>query len=270
MDELFKDSLVYYMLENEQQKTEFIELCKQIYLTIQTRYADNIGILKYADKTGFSVPSVLKIMQQKSTNTDISDLSTWNMDVMFNRNNPKNLTAKIKAISELRETGLGTDDKSAPFNPELVAKMLIQWVKGDKINTISSTHPHFVNTDTDKQLTEFVTYINQLRFKASWGLSALEGIVKGNENEMKDSYIPSYVYYGVDNSNALAMRMLGIPRSLSSSLSNIISGNISEYSFSKLRNIIRTLSLKDWDNFKPKNSNLTGDEWKHIVSILMR
>ena len=180
------------------------------------------------------------------------------------------LGAKIKAISELRETGLGTDDKSAPFNPELVAKMLIQWVKGDKINTISSTHPHFVNTDTDKQLTEFVTYINQLRFKASWGLSALEGIVKGNENEMKDSYIPSYVYYGVDNSNALAMRMLGIPRSLSSSLSNIISGNISEYSFSKLRNIIRTLSLKDWDNFKPKNSNLTGDEWKHIVSILMR
>ena len=270
LDELFKDSLVYYMLENEQQKNEFIELCKQIYLTIQTKYADNIGILKYADKTGFSVPSVLKIMRQKSTNSDIADLNTWNTDVMFDRNNPINLTAKIKAISELRETGLGTDDKNAPFNPELVARMLIQWVKGDKINTISTTHPHFNNEDTNKRLTEFVTYINQLRFKASWGLSALEGIVKGNEDEMKDSYIPSYVYYRVDNSNALAMRMLGIPRSMSSSLSNVISGNISEYSFSKLRNIVQSLSLNDWDNLKPQQSKLSGEEWKYIVNLLMR
>lgn len=267
LDELFKDSLVYYMLENEQQKNEFIELCKQIYLTIQTKYADNIGILKYADKTGFSIPSVLKIMQQKSTN---ADLNTWNTDVMFDRNNPINLTAKIKAISELRETGLGTDDKSAPFNPELVARILIQWVKGDKINTISTTHPHFISEDTNKRLTEFVTYINQLRFKASWGLSALEGIVKGNEDEMKDSYIPSYVYYGVDSSNALAMRMLGIPRSMSSSLSNVISGNISEYSFSKLRNIIQSLSLNDWDSLKPQQSRLSGEEWKYIVNLLMR
>lgn len=270
LDELFKDSLVYYMLENEQQKNEFIELCKQIYLTIQTKYADNIGILKYADKTGFSIPSVLKIMQQKSTNADIADLNTWNTDVMFDRNNPINLTAKIKAISELRETGLGTDDKSAPFNPELVARILIQWVKGDKINTISTTHPHFISEDTNKRLTEFVTYINQLRFKASWGLSALEGIVKGNEDEMKDSYIPSYVYYGVDSSNALAMRMLGIPRSMSSSLSNIISGNISEYSFSKLRNIIQSFSLNDWDSLKPQQSRLSGEEWKYIVNLLMR
>ena len=270
IDDLFKDSLAYYMIENEQQKIEFIELCKQIYLTIQTRYEDNIGILTYADRTGFSVPSVLKIMRQKSTNADISDLNTWNMDVMFNRYNPTSLTAKIKAISELRETGLGTDDKNAPFNPELVAKMLTQWVKGDKINTISSTHPHFVNEDASKRLTEFVTYINQLRFKASWGLSALEGIVKGNNDDMKDSYIPSYVYYGVDNNNALAMRMLGIPRSLSSSLSNIITGTISEYSFSKLRNIINSLSLNDWDSLKPKQSKLSGEEWKYIVNLLMK
>ena len=121
-----------------------------------------------------------------------------------------------------------------------------------------------------KCLKKIQIIINQLRFKASWGLSALEGIVKGNEDEMKDSYIPSYVYYGVDNSNALAMRMLGIPRSMSSSLSNVISGSISEYSFSKLRNIIQSLSLNDWDNLKPQQSKLSGEEWKYIINLLMR
>ena len=270
IDDLFKDSLVYFMLDNEQQRNKFIDLCKQIYLTIQARYANNIGVLKYADKTGFSVRSVLKIMHQKATNPAIADLDTWNVNVMFNRRNAENLTEKIKAISELRETGLGTDDTTAPFNPELVAKMIIRWVKGDKINAISSIHPHFIDNDADKRLTQFVSYMNQLRFKASWGLSALEGIVKGNEDEMKDSYIPSYVYYGVDNNPALAMRMLGIPRSLSLSLSQIITGSISDYSFTKLRNIINSLSLNDWDSLKPTRSKLSGEEWKYIVSILMK
>lgn len=270
IDDLFKDSLVYFMLDNERQRNKFIDLCRQIYLTIQSRYANNIGALKYADKTGFSVPSVLQIMHQKASNPAISDLDTWTVNVMFNRRNPDNLTEKIKAISELRETGLGTDDKSAPFNPELVAKMIIRWVKGDKINAISSIHPHFADNDADIRLTDFVTYMNQLRFKASWGLSALEGIVKGNENEMKDSYIPSYVYYGVDNNPSLAMRMLGIPRSLSLSLSQIITQPISQYSFSRLRKMINSLTFENWDSLKPKNSKLTGDEWKHIVSILMK
>ncbi len=270
IDDLFKDSLVYFMLENDRQRSKFIDLCRQIYLTIQSRYANNIGALKYADKTGFSVPSVLHIMHQKASNPAISDLDTWTVNVMFNRRNPNNLVEKIKAISELRETGLGTDDKAAPFNPELVAKMIIRWVKGDKINTISSIHPHFADNDADIRLTEFVSYMNQLRFKASWGLSALEGIVKGNENEMKDSYIPSFVYYGVDNNPSLAMRMLGIPRSLSLSLSQIITQPISQYSFSKLRKMINSLSLKNWDDLKPKHSKLSGNEWKHIVSILMK
>lgn len=270
MDDLFKDSLVYFMLDNDRQRSKFIDLCRQIYLTIQSRYANNIGALKYADKTGFSVPSVLQIMHQKATNPAIADLDTWTVNVMFNRRNPNNLTEKIKAISELRETGLGTDDKAAPFNPELVAKMIIRWVKGDKINAISSIHPHFAADDADIRLTDFVSYMNQLRFKASWGLSALEGIVKGNENEMRDSYIPSYVYYGVDNNPSLAMRMLGIPRSLSLSLSQIITQPISQYSFSKLRKMINSLSLENWNELKPKHSKLTGDEWKHIVSILMK
>lgn len=270
IDDLFKDSLVYFMLENDQQRSRFIDLCRQIYLSIQSRYADKIGALKYADKTGFSVPSVLQIMHQKASNPAISDLDTWTVNVMFNRKNPNNLTEKIKAISELRETGLGTDDKIAPFNPELVAKMIIRWVKGDKINAISSIHPHFAAHDIDIRLTDFISYMNQLRFKASWGLSALEGIVKGNENEMRDSYIPSYVYYGVDNNPSLAMRMLGIPRSLSLSLSQIITQPISQYSFSKLRKMINSLSLENWNELKPKHSKLTGDEWKYIVNILMK
>ena len=119
-------------------------------------------------------------------------------------------------------------------------------------------------------MTQFMKKMNDIRFKTSWGLSALEGIVKGNQDEIQDSYIPSLVYYGVDSEKPLALRMLGIPRSLSFSLANIIDGDLKNFSYSSLRKKIKELSASDWDNFKPKKSNLTGDEWRRIVEILMK
>lgn len=180
------------------------------------------------------------------------------------------LQKKIKVIATLKETNLGTDSKEAPFSPELIAKMVTAWVKGDKLNSISLIHPNYKTLKDDERMTEFMKKMNDIRFKTSWGLSALEGIVKGNQDEIQDSYIPSLVYYGVDSEKPLALRMLGIPRSLSFSLANIIDGDLKNFSYSSLRKKIKELSASDWDNFKPKKSNLTGDEWRRIVEILMK
>lgn len=268
VEDLFKDTFIYSQLSIAQQ-ADFIGLCKKIYQTIEAKYSSQTGLLSFADKTGFSVPSVLKIMREKSQNILISDLDSWKPENLFDRKDSSNLTEKIRVVATLPETGLGTDSKQAPFNPEVVAKVLISWVHGDKLNSISSIHPSFKDDDITSQITGFVNYMNGARFKASWGLSALEGIVKGVENDVKDSYIPSFVYYGVDDKKALALRMIGIPRSLSPSLSQAITDDVSKYSFVKLRKTISDLPLSDWDALSPTNSRLSGEEWKRIVSILM-
>lgn len=268
VEDLFKDTFIYSKLSLTEQ-AEFIELCKKIYQTIEAKYSSQTGLLSFADKTGFSVPSVLKIMREKSQNILISDLDSWKPENLFDRGDSSNLTEKIRVVAALRETNLGTDSKNAPFNPEIVAKLLIAWVHGDKLNSISSIHPSFQNDDITSQITSFVSYMNSARFKASWGLSALEGIVKGVEEDVKDSYVPSFVYYGVDDKKALALRMIGIPRSLSPSLSQAITDDVSKYSFAKLRKTISDLPLRDWDALSPSNSKLSGEEWKRIVSILI-
>lgn len=270
VEDMFKDSLQYYLLENEEQKEKFVQLCKSIYQSIELKYGGTLGALQFADKTGFSVPSVLKIMREKSQNNIIANLAGWQPNVMFNRSDNSNLTEKIKVIATLKETNLGTDSKEAPFSPEQIAKMVIAWVKGDKLNAISLIHPHYKTLKDDERMTEFMKKMNDIRFKTSWGLSALEGIIKGNQDEIQDSYIPSLVYYGVDSEKPLALRMLGIPRSLSFSLANIIDGDLKSFSFSSLREKINGLSESDWDNYKPKKSNLTGNEWRKIVKILMK
>ena len=270
VEDLFKDSLAYTLLD-ESNKTAFIDLCRRIYLTIQSDFSEQRGVLKFADKTGFSVPSVLSIMHSKANVPEIADLNSWNADVMFDYRNINSLTEKIRVVAALKETHLGTDSNRAPFNPKLVSEVLIRWVSGDKLGTMSNMHPSFSDEENASQrISEFVRYMNDMRFKASWGLSALEGIVRGNVDELKDSYIPSYVYYGVKDPKSLAMRMLGVPRSLSVSLSQVIEGDVNEYSFSRLRKIMAEMPNNDWDAYRPQGSSLSGEEWKRIVTILMK
>jgi hypothetical protein len=270
IEDLFKDSFEYYKLDSYDKKEKFIQVCKSIYTYLQDKYGEKIGVLSFADKTGFSVPSVLNVMRQKSLNPNISDLNSWNPNSIFDRNNPNNLTEKIEVIATLRETRIGSDSDKAPFNPEIIANILISWVNGDNFETMSKIHPLYNSFSDNERINEFVFKMNDIRFKSSWGLSALEGIVKGDETEIKDTYVPSYAYYGVNNEKSLALRMIGIPRGLSSSLSQIIEKDISSYSLNGIRKIIKGLGNSDWDNLKPEKSSLTGEEWKRISEILIK
>lgn len=274
IEDLFKDSLEYYLLDTPEKKEKFISICKSIYLHIQSKYQSQGGALTFADKTGFSVPSVLRVMTAASQNPHISDLSSWSKEQLFNNQKPDNLAEKIRVIAALRETKLGIESSINPFNAELYAKIIIDWVKGQKLGNISDLHPAYNSqgkdeNETERRMTEFVKKMNDIRFKASWGLSALEGIVRGNE-DIKDSHIPSLVYFGVDNEEALAFRMIGAPRVLSFSLQNILDKNLNEYSYKSLRNRVNSLTNSDWDGLKPSNSSLSGMEWKRITEILIR
>ena len=274
IEDLFKDSLEYYLLDTPEKKEKFISICKSIYLHIQSKYQSQGGALTFADKTGFSVPSVLRVMTAASQNPHINDLSSWSKEQLFNNQKPDNLAEKIRVIAALRETKLGIESSNNPFNAELYAKIIIDWVKGQKLGNISDLHPAYNSqgkdeNETERRMTEFVKKMNDIRFKASWGLSALEGIVRGNE-DIKDSHIPSLVYFGVDNEEALAFRMIGAPRVLSFSLQNILDKNLNEYSYKSLRNRVNSLTNSDWDGLKPSNSSLSGMEWKRITEILIR
>ncbi|GHV56171.1 hypothetical protein FACS1894182_02190 [Bacteroidia bacterium] len=213
-------------------------------------------------------------MSAASKNPTIRDLNNWTKESLFNKHSSTNLAEKISVIAALKETQLGIENSTLPFNPDLYAKIVINWVKGEKLVNIADLHPTYKMQNDDKKdeknITDFVKKMNDIRFKTSWGLSALEGIVRGNQDEINDSFIPSLVYFGVDNEKSLALRMIGVPRSLSASLKNMLDDTLNQYSFNRLRNKVKTMSNSDWDNFKPSNSTLNGMEWKRISEILVK
>ncbi|MDL5247126.1 DEAD/DEAH box helicase [Leptospira weilii] len=268
VEDLFKDSLGYFQLTSKEQKDKFIQVCKSIYQLLQTKF--NKGTMAYADKTGFSVPSVLEIMRSENKNNpSIASAESWKPENLFNYNN-NFMTEKIKVIAKLKETQLGTDSQSSEFNPEAVAKVLISWVKGDQLYDVSSYHPTFSAKQNDAdRINSFIKYINSARFKASWGLSALEGIINSKGDEIENnSYVPSLVYYGVDSKESLLMRMVGVPRRLAKSMSKIIENE--NPSLTQIRTKIKNLQNNDWDSLKPSNSLLSGMEWKRLTEILVR
>lgn len=64
--------------------------------------------------------------------------------------------------------------------------------------------------------------------------------------------------------------MIGIPRGVSTSLSQALTDDISTYSYKRIRQTINDLPLRDWDALIPQNSMLSGAEWKRIIDILMK
>jgi hypothetical protein len=268
IEELFKDSLGYFMLDQDG-KNKFISICRTLYTDMQIRLKP--GVLKFADKTGFCIPSVLSIMYAKSSDPAISNTETWMPENLFNTSNDF-LTKKIDVIGKLREVKLGTESASSPFNPELIANIITGWVNGENVSKLSSIHPYYKNeTDNGKRMNEFVKYLSSTLFKSSWGLSALEGIVRSNNEDIaENSHIPSMVYYGVNSKNAVAMRMMGAPRSIANNIAEVAFDNKEPSSFNDVRKRIISLSNAEWEAIKPKHSSLSGEEWKTITNILMK
>lgn len=266
IEEIFRDSYGFYSLKSEEEKAKFINICRAIYADLNVRISK--GTLSLADKTGFSVPSIIEIMKAKKEEPQIASAESWESKNLFNNKNDF-LASKISVIAKLREVQLGTESGQSPFNPEQVAKILIGWVQGEKLDTLSKMHPHFKGQEQGDRMNDFVTYLSGATFKSAWGLSVLEGIVKNEGPSSVSSYIPSMVYYGVNTPRAVTMRMIGAPRIISDRLANLIVKEDSQESLVVYRKKVASLPNSDWESITPSGSKLSGAEWKEITGVLV-
>ena len=267
LEDLFRDSFGYQEL-NAAERIRFIEICRTLYNDLQAKFSR--GPLKFADSTGFSVPSVIAVMQESRGRPNIANPNSWEPAILFGADSQL-LKEKIEVIAKMREVQLGTESDRSAFNADLVARILIGWVNGKSIDELSKIHYTFSSIDDDyKRINDFIKYLTGATFKSSWGLSALEGIVKARGDELGDeSHIPSMVYFGVKSPKAISMRMLGVPRKVAENIANAVyQGSDRDYSYSQLRGALNSLSDNDWAAITPSGSRLEPEEWKEITKML--
>ena len=156
VEDLLRASLIYHQASKADagSASALVTLCRAYINSMKGR--DNI--LKLADSTGFSTPSVLKLLVDKSNRSGFSRLEEWKPERLFG-SDVMPLADRVAAVAELPEMKLGQSDVGQ-FNPQLVAEILRDWVRGDSLDLLASKHWRTRESDPDKRPARFSRHIS--------------------------------------------------------------------------------------------------------------
>lgn len=224
--------------------------------------------IKLVDATGFSLQSVKQLLA--GANAENIGIDNWNEATLFNESSDdlRRMLGVLLKIPELRENFEAVISKTPSQDGSSVSLIIKDWVNGDSIVSIANKYFKEEGDSTDKALTKCCQNLfGKINQTASWGLSALLSSTIGEveEDEFKKlSNLPAQVYYGVNNDNAMMLRLLGVPRLASTELSAVLT-NIKDESVSSVRAKLRTDGQDIW---RQAMGNEKGETYYKVWSIL--
>lgn len=242
VEDIVRGSLVYHQLLNVGKESSAKKL-----INITRLYQNHISqdlkkkkLMKSIDGSGLSSVSMKYL---------IGNMSKLNIEFDINKifnYEDTSLEEYINLINNIPEINLGIYKQGGNFNSKLVSDITKDWVTGKSLREIAEKHIIFKET-IDEKIQHCGKYIyGTLTNNLSWGLAALlraNGIVNDTEQTVSDnSLIPSYIYFGVNNKEAAALAMLGLPRFVASKLGKLWRSHYGDYEISKIN------ELKSWIN----------------------
>jgi len=204
--------------------------------------------LKLVDSTGFSLQSIKSAMIAAGEEGIGKDV--WNAETLFDKKSDtlKKMMGVLLKVPELREKLAEVTGTDGP-NGEKLALILKDWVKGDSIPDIAERHFSKEGRDGKDALTICgQNLFGRLTQTAAWGLGALLSItgsdIPEDERQVLNN-LASQVYYGVSDENAIALRLLGIPRMAAGPLA-VQLRNESHRPLIEVRDMLRKADANFW------------------------
>lgn len=204
--------------------------------------------LKLVDSTGFSLQSIKTVMtHQGSLGPD-----SWDGDRLFRDGDRtlQDMMGVLLRVPELRENlNAVTGGQSSDGNK--LALIVKDWVNGEEISTIADRHFKKEGMDDMTALTKCgQNLFGKLTQTSSWGLGALLAITASSlpdEERSQLANLPSRVFYGVSTDEAIALRLLGVPRRAAPALARSLNLRRDE-ALPSIRQRLAALSEQDWNS----------------------
>ena len=220
--------------------------------------------LKLVDSTGFSLQSIKTVMtHQGSLGPD-----SWNGDRLFRDGDRtlQDMMGVLLRVPELRENlNAVTGGQSSDGNK--LARIIKDWVNGEEISTIAERYFKKEGMDDTTALTKCgQNLFGKLTQTSSWGLGALLAITASglpDEERSQLSNLPSRVFYGVATDEAIALRLLGVPRRAAMPLARSLNLQ-SEDSLPSIRQRLTSLSEQDWNT----SVGASGGVYRRVWQIM--
>lgn len=241
------------------------------------RYVSTLSLAdaKRADETGFSSISVRQMIGRlASSNISPQD---WQRNQLFSENNQtmQNLVGIMLNTYEIKKSIQDLNEGGQPLDRTSVARLIIDWVNGKNLASIASRmYPDTETTIAIQKATRALYKI--VANSATWGLSALQkmptsGVDWENMSEIekkKMANLPAYLHYGVNTDEGVLMRKNNVPRSIANRLGELYNASVNGEIFSQpsdaVNNWISEQSTETWNNVKPIDSRLSGEDYKRI------
>jgi len=204
--------------------------------------------LKLVDSTGFSLQSIRTVLSA-ATNEGIRG-ETWNAESLFSQNDRdlQNMMGVLLKVPELRENLKAVTGGEQP-DGEKLALIVKDWVNGVSVPDIASRYFIDEGGDVTRAMTKCgQNLFGKLTQTAAWGLGALLSITANAlpEEQLRSlSNLPSRVYYGVNDDAAIALRLLGVPRTAATKLGQTM-GKVLDEPLTTVRGRLRRMDEADW------------------------
>ena len=221
-------------------------------LTSIHAYVDEISKpgqpLKLVDSTGFSLQSIKSAMK-KASEEGIGK-NAWDAETMFTAESDtlKKMMGVLLKVPELRENLEAVTGSSAP-NGNKLALIVKDWVNGDELPEIAQKYFSDGRDETESLTNCGKNLFGKLTQTTAWGMGALLSITGGDmpeEERQALNNIASKIYYGVSDDEAIALRLLGVPRSAANPMAAQLKG-INQRPLVDVREELRSQDTSVWN-----------------------
>ena len=212
--------------------------------------------LGLVDATGFSWESVNNTLARLGREKLSDDV--WSPELFAHRRDDlRKMMGLLLEIPELRESLEAVTGGTRPDGDKL-ARIVCAWVQGRPLTEMAVDFfrgPGGGDTATDRvtAMTKCCQSVfGRLTQTASWGLSALQTLTLGNafdelspDEQRSLRNLPARVYYGVNSDEAVALRLLGVPRAAAPALAKGLSIRADE-PLHRIRGRLRAADAGEW------------------------
>ncbi len=236
------------------------------------RIKDKGKQLKLVDATGFSWESVFNTLRRLGEAKITNEM--WSPELFSSRRTDlQQIMGVLLEVPELR-TQLKKVTGGRWTGGDGLARIISDWVQGRPLPEIAREHFKKQGKDSDsvKVMTQCCRDIfGRITQTASWGLAALQSLTFNDdqfesmpEDEQRTfRNLPARVYYGVNSDEAVALRLLGVPRTAATPLAATLDVAPNE-SLNVTREKLRTATADTWRRALGKR----GKSYHRVWSII--
>lgn len=233
--------------------------------------------LKLVDATGFSWESVSNTLVRLHQENLTSEV--WSPELFgARRKDLQRMMGVLLQVPELRESLKEVTGGPQPDGDKL-SRIICDWVQGRPLSEMADEYfAKKPGGDDKSQAADPVAAMTQccrnvfgrLTQTASWGLAALQSLTVGDAFDTKSSdeqrmlrNLPARVYYGVNSDEAVALRLLGVPRTAAMPLARSLGFSASE-PLNGVRSKLRSAGLDTWRSALGER----GDSYHRVWAII--